>query len=468
MPNVLYELIYNYSPLSLQNIIVSKYGEKLVKERYGAYYWNERGRLLSKNYSNLEAELKIQSKEFIKLVVYAYHNSRFYKNLYQDVDINNINGLNDLHNLPIVDKETLRANINNVYTISESDGLSLFTGGTTGKSLKVLYRIEDFQKRMAYLDAFKIRTGTDPFSSRKATFSGRSVVKGLFQQNRKIFWRNNKHLNQRLYSTFHMTDANLPYYVDDLNNFQPEVLNGFVSALDQLASYIATSGGILNFIPKAIYTTSETLLPHQRENIQKVFKTKIYNQYGSAEGATFITECTEGNLHYNIDTGILETTDIGEGPETLVTSFTTYGTPLIRYRIGDVITFKEGSCACGSCHPLVERIEGRKVEYLYSPATGLVSLSHLADVIKGLPNCVKRMQFIQHEINYIQVLLCVDLSSYNESSNQKILKELKYRFGGAMQFKIQLVESIKPESSGKVPLVKNYITFEKVMKPSIN
>src|SRR5690606_40492842 len=77
------------------------------------------------------------------------------------------------------------------------------------------------------------------------------------------------------------------------------------------------------------------------------------------------------------------------GVQTCALPISTHGTPLIRYRIGDRIVFREGTCTCGSSHPLVDRIEGRAVDYLYSAERGRVSLSHLADVIKGLPNCVK-------------------------------------------------------------------------------
>ena len=44
-----------------------------------------------------------------------------------------------------------------------------------------------------------------------------------------------------------------------------------------------------------------------------------------------------------------------ESNEVLVTSFTTHGTPLIRYRIGDALIFDhtQNSCECGMESPIV-------------------------------------------------------------------------------------------------------------------
>ncbi len=455
--NAFYESLFALAPISLQNWMVSAYGRKLVKQRYGEPYRQELSRLLSKDFGDYGADRALQDRCVVELVRHAVRHSRFYAKLYAGIDVDAFSGVDDLERLPIVDKEMLRANIDDVYTIPPEQGIELFTGGTTGKSLRVVYTPEDFQKRMAYLDAFKIRCGIDPFAARKATFSGRSFAKGLFQGRRKIFWRDNRAYNQRLYSTFDLTEENIPHYLRDLERFKPDVLNGFVSALHQLAVHILRTGKRPGFQPKAIFTTSETLLPVHREAIQEAFGAHIYDQYGSAEGATFVTECRSGRLHYNIDTGVIEAKDFGVGPEMLITSFTTHGTPLIRYRIGDRIVFADGACDCGSAHPLVERIDGRAVDYLFSPERGRVSLSHLADVIKGLPNCVKEMQFVQEATDRVAIQLVVDDALYGPEEDKIILAAMRYRFGDRMEFPIRRVAAIPREASGKFALIKNLV-----------
>lgn len=444
-----YEKVYQNSPAWIQNVIISIYGLIIFQKRYGKAYRYWFNYYIQKNYSNYEEELIYQESEFLSFLNFAVTKSKFYKNLYKDINLKAIKSLSDLSMLPIVEKELLRSHINEVYTIEEKDAITSFTGGTTGKSLQVRFLREDFQKRMAYLDAFKYRLGINQFKIKKATFSGRSLV---FNNKSRIFWRYNFIYKQRLYSTFHLTQENIPFYISDLNKYKPEVLNGFVSALYELAEYIRRNQVELQFTPKAIFTTSETLLPTHRVLIEAVFECKIYNQYASAEGAPFITECKSGNLHYNLDTGIIEK---DENNQMIVTSFTSRGTPLIRYNIGDLIEFKDGRCNCGSSHPLVEKIEGRKVDFLISESKGKISLSHLADVIKGNPNSIVNMQFIQNKIDHIDVLLMVDESLFIPEHAEIIIRELKYRFGDEMTINLKKVQEIPKEKSGKYSLIKN-------------
>lgn len=444
--------IYKLSPIWLQNIIISCYGLLLYKKRYGKFYKETFTRLIQKDYSNHNEEKAFQKRTFQEFLKFSKENSKFYNELYKDININDIKTLEDIKILPILSKEDLRKNIEDIYTLEEKNAIPSFTGGTTGKSLKVLFTSEDMQTRMAYLDAFKFRLGIkDPLKVKKATFSGRSIIHN--DNHRNIFWRKNYVYNQRLYSTFHLNETNLPFYVKNLNEFKPEVLNGFVSALSELAKYIKRKNLYIHS-PKMIFTTSETLLDEHRVLFKEVFNCEVYNQYASAEGAPFITECKNRNLHYNIDTGVIETDAMGN---MIVTSFFTHGTPLIRYNIEDVIKFKEGKCNCGSSHPLVEKIEGRKVDFLYNNYKEKVSLSHLADVIKGNPSSIIKMQFIQNDYKKIDVKIVIDKDLFLEKHSEMIIKEMKYRFGDEMIINVIIETDIPREKSGKYQLIKNNI-----------
>jgi len=445
------DTVYKTSPVWIQNIIVSVYGYLRFKERYGPVYRKKFNEYIRKDYSSLETEIAEQNKSLRDFIQFVNQHSNYYRDLYKGIDLSKIKEVKDLKLLPVVTKEDLRSNLEKVYTLAEKDSNIGFTGGTTGKSMMVRFTREDTQIRMAYLDAWKFGLGIDPFKVKKATFSGRSVI---HKRNPKKFWRHNYTYRQRLYSTFHITQETIPVYIKNLNKYKPDVINGFVSAIYELAEYINRNSVDLRFTPKAIFTTSETLTTLHRSVIEKAFRCKVYDQYASAEGAPFITECKKGNLHYNLDTGVVERNDNGE---MIVTSFTTRGTPLIRYNIADKVFFKAGSCSCGNSHPLVERIEGRAVDFLYNSEGGKVSLSHLADVIKGNPNSVIKMQFIQKSKKEVTVLLVVDKTLYNKSDESTILSEMRYRFGEEMKITMKVVDEIPREGSGKYQLIKNLV-----------
>lgn len=444
--------IYEKMPICIQNVAMSLYGVFLGSQRYGKAYKAMLKKLETLDYTDEVAMRQLQQERFLAFLQYAYANSAFYKELYRGIDLSKVKGIKDIEQLPVLEKEILRSHLQQIYTISQKDAIVSHTGGTTGKSLEVLYTKDDFQERMAYLHFWEQEHGVKQ-GDKRATFNGRQFVSR--NQERKVFWRYNHYRKQMLYSTFNMTDENLPYYVDSLNKFKPMVINGFVSAIFQIASYINKQNIHLEFRPRVIFTTSETLLNYQREAMQKAFGCPVRDQYASSEGAPMITECKYGKLHYNLYTGVIEEYVTEYGTEMLVTGFNTHGTPLIRYRIGDMWELADEKCECGCCFPVVKRIEGRKVDYLLSPQYGKVSLSHLADVIKGLPNSIVNMQFVQKEATAILIKIVVDKNCFVETDTEKILEEMKYRFGNDMIFEIQIVDDIGKEKSGKYSLIKN-------------
>lgn len=443
--------LYEKLPVCIQNIAISLYGLKLYHERYGKYFKEQIE--ICREWGSLSAEKQqeIQNEELKKFVNFAYDQSDFYKELYNGIDLQKINSIHDLGILPIVEKEVLRKNIDSVYTVEKKDAIIGHTGGTTGKSLEFYITKEDMQRRMAVLSYWEEGFGIQ-LNTRRASFNGRQFVSR--SQRKKCFWRYNFFRNQMLYSTFDLTEENLPYYIKSLNKFKPLIINGFVSAIYEVAKYINRNSIVLKFQPVVITTTSETLLPYHREAIEKAFRCKVRNQYASSEGAPFVAECSCGKMHNYITNGVIEDYLTEEGTEMIVTGFCTHGTPLIRYRIGDMWERSDEKCTCGSSYPVVKRIEGRKVGFLTGIDGRKVSLSQLADVIKGLPNSVINIQFVQNSQDKLIVKLVVDRQLYCSKDEKQIINELEYRFGEGMTINLDYVEQIPHEKSGKYSLIK--------------
>src|SRR3546814_12220855 len=84
--------------------------------------------------------------------------------------------------------------------------------------------------------------------------------------------------------------------------------------------------------------------------------------------------------------------------EILVTSFTTRGTPLIRYRIGDRISLapEDYRCPCGSCFPVVKQIDGRSSDFIWSPENGKVNLGNISNCTKDVEG-ITCFQIVQDE-----------------------------------------------------------------------
>ena len=69
-----------------------------------------------------------------------------------------------------------------------------------------------------------------------AWFSGKTLLTNRdIKKNR--FWKTDVFNKVRYYSTFHIKDEYLKYYVEDLIKFKPEYLSGFPSTMYDIAKY---------------------------------------------------------------------------------------------------------------------------------------------------------------------------------------------------------------------------------------
>ncbi len=117
-----------------------------------------------------------------------------------------------------------------------------------------------------------------------------------------------------------------------------------------------------------------------------------------------------------LQSGVFEVLDTNDKPtkrgRLVLTSFTTYGTPLIRYDIGDEIEFMEGYVTCGNNNPLVKQILGSIDDYIFSHENGKINLGNISNTLKDAKGVIK-FQVVQDELNAIVVLTVVDIDIYN-------------------------------------------------------
>ena len=448
------EKIYKLLPNFFQGLLISLFNYLAYRERYfGRYkFWLDE---YNRNKSASEKELySIQRERFSKFLKYAKENSEYYSG-YPLVSLENIS------ELPILSKEILRNNIYQVYTVDKKEGVISKTGGTTGKSLEVLFSKEGNNERFAALDYFRGWYGYR-FGKKTAWFSGKSLLTSKdIKKNR--FWKTDIFFNVRYYSTFHIKDEYLKYYVEDLIKYQPEYLSGFPSTILEIAKYGLKNGySFPEKIVKAIFPTAETITAEMREVIEQFFHAKMYNQYSSSEGAPFVFECRNGNLHLELQSGVFEILDNDNLPtdsgRLVVTSFFTEGTPLIRYDIGDSMSLDitGTKCDCGNNNPLVKEILGRVDDYIYSKENGKINLGNISNTLKDIKGVI-RFQAVQERLDELVILLVVEQPIFDEKMRYKLIQNWRDRIGEEMKIELKIVDSIPFEKSGKYRMVKNNI-----------
>lgn len=166
-------------------------------------------------------------------------------------------------------------------------------------------------------------------------------------------------------------------------------------------------------------------------------------------------------MHMHPLSGIFEVVDSDLRPaqegELLVTSFSTRGTPLIRYRIGDRVRLapKDERCPCGSAHPVAAAIEGRTSDYVWSPTSGRINLGNLSNCTKGISG-IRRFQVVQDQPGAILVKVAAT-EAFDPKQELAFVDALRARTGEGMEIRLQRVAEIPVAASGKFRIVINNV-----------
>lgn len=425
-----------------------------ARQRYGKIYQRHRDWLLTYDAWNLRKKQAHQNEKLRRFIQFAEHHSPFYKDLLSDIPPTAVSKNEGLSAIPYVEKETFRTEIERIYTVSKKASAQHQTGGTTGKPLIVRYTLEDQMRRMALLDHFKSKHGFENRKMLKATFSGKRIVP--HSQSKNVFWRYNLPVKQILYSTFHLNDESIEFYVDHLNKMKPLALDGYVNSMVDVARFIEQHRLPVQFQPVAIFPTAETVTSDHRQLLERVFNCRVYDQYASAEGAPLVTECAQGSMHMELSSGIIE--NLPNSDEILVTSFHTHGTPLIRYRIGDSMKLNlSGGCACGLEGPLVDSILGRSNDFLLRPDGAKINNVQITGLLRRLPDVLDQVQFIQRVVGEVEVLVTLTDRTYRERVDEALRQQMLQVFGHDTIVRTSYVEHIPRAASGKHRLVQNLL-----------
>ena len=106
-------------------------------------------------------------------------------------------------------------------------------------------------------------------------------------------------------------------------------------------------------------------IPATRERIESTWGARVLDHHGLTETGPISFECREapGSLHINEGEYIAEVVDLetgrragnGERGELVVTNLGRVDSPIIRYRTGDIVVRRDGTCVCGRTWARLDR-----------------------------------------------------------------------------------------------------------------
>ncbi len=176
--------------------------------------------------------------------------------------------------------------------------------------------------------------------------------------------------------------------IEPLNAWQPELLEGYTTALAVLAK--AQIAGHLRIKPLYVGAGGETMTAEVRNLVRQAWSQDPFDYYGTTEGGTHAVECREERrMHLLDDLLVMEVVDDdhrlvppGEwGSRVLVTPLWRRTQPLIRFEIDDSVRMSDRPCACGRPFPVIDGLRGRTPRQIRLPRAdgeGEIEVSSMA------------------------------------------------------------------------------------------
>lgn len=267
----------------------------------------------------------LQQKSLKDVLICAYENSRYYRNVIEE---RNINPYQDdpyeiLKNMPKLSKKQLKENLESISNDKITDFYTVTTGGTTGEPTKVYMEKDAIYKEWAFIYHFWSKYGYDFHKSRLATLRGVDMGK-------KISTLNPLYREVRL-NPFCMNSTNIHRYVNIMDKYGADYIYGYPSAVYNFFRLCKSEKIKIKGRFRAAFLISENLYPFQEELIKAVGGCPIAIFYGHSERALFAERYGEGyviNKLYGV-------TEIDKDGVPVATGFINTKTPLINYVIDD-------------------------------------------------------------------------------------------------------------------------------------
>jgi phenylacetate-CoA ligase len=384
-----------------------------------------------------------------------YQNNRFrkqlyfadtvpvYQQIYNSINVREINTLSDIGKLPYISKYEMKKNYPDGIIskkIKKKHLVEVATSGTTGKSLSI------------FVDQFDIIMGLFGYlrTLREYNLSWRKnriVIIGDFAPHTAESGYINRGLEPQinfnfLFKNILWLNTNDPpqEIMKALEQFKPEFIGGYVGMLGHLA-LLKEQGYGKQVTPKIIASTGAVLDPQLRKYIELQFNSRVFEVYGATETGPIAYECASGGYHVMADLLHIEVQNKNspieyEKPGRLVvTKLYGKGTPIIRYTaINDIVSLSKKSCSCGIPGPLIKRIYGRDDLSILLPDGRILLPATISGIYAKIlyelkTTKLKDTRLIQHDLNSLEIQIVIDPYLRDKGSSvAEIMNHLKQSF----------------------------------------
>ena len=445
-------------PYPLKRGLKYVYGAIPVPIRYGKVFRETYAFLQKSQWWSKELLEEYQLEQLAKLLHHAYENVPYYRGVFDERGLKpkDIQDFKDLQMLPYLTKQIIQDNLEDLKARNypSSKFLYVTTGGSTGIPMGFYHENHVSKaKEWAFMTTQWNRVGYK-FGDKCIVLRG-NVVESA---SKGKFWEYDPINKSLVLSSYHLTDENMPKYIQKIREFKPDFIQAYPSAITILAKFMKENDVEPFPNVKAILCGSENLYPSQRKSLEDVFKCRIYSWYGHTEQAVLAGECEHSTCYhifpeYGIvelmgDDGKIVKEEGGIG-EIVGTGLNNFIFPFIRYKTMDLGVYTNKKCECGREYPLLKRVEGRLQDLIVAKDKRLITLTALifAQHFNAFSK-IKGMQIIQEREGEIIVNI-VKTENYSNKDEQEILQKIQRTVDNQLDITFNYVDEITRTERGK-------------------
>lgn len=361
-----------------------------------------------------------------------------------------VHGGEHIDDWPLLDKEQVRSSPDIYCSRRSVLGVEASTSGSTGMPIDLRRSFFSLTFEQAAIDRLLLSCGISLRHHRAAVLRGDDIKDPSDQS--PPFWRRVAGGRRLVLSANHLNRRTVRSFADALEDFAPDVLHAYPSALESLCMELHAVGRSLT-IPLTL-CSSEVLPPGTWDVVKEALRTHLVDHYGQAERVAF-AYARERSVYrflpgysYN---ELLPANESRDGIFEIVgTGLWNLAMPMIRYRTGDLIELgsradiDEIRFGVGRFNGVI----GRDSDYLLSPeGTRLIAVNHIP---RGVDRVV-RTQVVQ---DGNEVRICViPADGFGHSDIEALLSNASRKLPSSMNVGVDIVSELRRDDSGKTPFI---------------
>lgn len=410
-------------------------------------------KLDEKKLDNSEIE-KIQNINLNKHLDYLFSNSIYYKKIFKlhSIKRQHIKSVDDFKNTQVfTTKKDIQDNNDAFIAVPGEDITDIvMTSGTTGTPIK-FYQTNNDLNRLAYNEylSFKVSGIRNYDIAQLALTLDRNFIAGM------AYFLGLKMLG----SGITRVGSGFPaMQLKNIDIIKPTVIVGVPSFLARIAEFAKAENKSINdtSIKKAVcigepLRNRDFSLNEVGKKLKRLWDIEIYSTFASTETSSTFCECKYGQGgHHHPQLCIAEIVDKdginvepGMEGELVVTPLGIEGTPLFRYKTGDITFLEEKSCKCGLKTMRIGPIIGRKEQMIKLKGTTIFPES-IFNILNGIETVSNYIIYLKKDN------LGLDNVIIEIGTNIKITKHIKNNIKEKLRSALRVIPDIKYKSASDI------------------